>query len=236
MRYIPYQTPMCNGTSYQSVPTIGNIGGYGYYNQFYNPYYIRQQQEAQRQMEIQRAKNQADIWVKFGLACNAVNGSCRTEDEIREDLIHMAAIQNQYDQDEEFMDKIRHITTQCAINMVQEQQAQQQMEAAKNAEEPEDVDTGERISFYDWLHGEGQKMYDEVQNEKLRRYQHNASNLYNTESYNQLLTAHDSVFSSLNKNVTIDDMEIQVNLPERIRQEREIRRQRFAKALMEGGI
>ena len=39
---------------------------------------------------------------------------------------------------------------------------------------------------------------------------------------------------TLNPNVNIDDMEIQVNLPERIRTEREERRRQFIRAL-EGG-
>lgn len=237
MRYVPYHTPN-NGTVYQSIPTIGNIGGYlpyqnmGYYNQYFNPYYIRQQEEAQRRLQIQETQNQIDIWSKIIQSSNKVLGYENIDDQnIKDQIQKRALMHQQYSADQEFVDKIRSLTQQAYQQKMQQQMIQesierQQEEASQEIHEPQ--------TFMEWLHGDAQNTYMESQYAKMRSQQRNTSNLYNSNSYNQLLNAHESVFSSLNRDVNIDDMEIQVNLPERLRRERDIRRQRFAESLRRG--
>lgn len=238
MRYVPYQTPN-NGTLYQSVPTIGNIGGYqyplyqntGYYNQYFNPYYIRQQQEAQKRLAMQEANNQMHVWSKLFRASNQALGYDDTsEEEMIEQMKKRAALHQQIISDQEFVDHVNKISLAAQQREIELQQMRENMQ--KQYEEQERMRANEKPkSFMQWLHEDAQERYMESQYELMYTQQRSTQNLYNSNSYNQLLGTHNSVFNSLNQNVTIDDMEIQVNLPERLRQERDIRRQRFAESL-----
>lgn len=238
MRYVPYQTPN-NGTVYQSVPTIGNIGGYsyspyqyaGYYNQYFNPYYIRQQQEAQKRMAAQQAKEQMDIWASLMTASNNCLGYEEVpKEEMIQQMQERVLLHHQMEQDQEFVNHVNKISLasyqhEIEVQSMREEtkKKQQELEQARANEEPK--------SFMQWLHEDAQERYMESQYELMYKQQRNTANLYNSNSYNQLLGTHDSVFNSLNQNVTIDDMEIQVSLPERLRQERDIRRQKFAESI-----
>lgn len=236
MRYIPYNTPMYNGTSYQSNPTIGIIGGYGYppngyYNQCFNPYYLRQQQEYERRRQVELAKNQADIWVQLVKCRNAVMGDYQTDEEIMDRIKYVASVQQQANSDEEFMQKLHEINMRSFQSMYSEASIQENINHQQQVMSQEHV---EEKSFYQWLHEDAQDRYMESQYAELNRQQRNTANLYDSNAYNRLLGTHNSVFNSLNKNVTIDDMEIQVSLPQHLKNERDIRRQRFAASIIRG--
>lgn len=241
MRYIQYQqAPIYNGTAYQSVPTIGSIGGYGYpngyyYNQYFNPYYLRQQQEAQRRLEIQEANNQAAIWVELIKCRNNVFGYNESSQEIMEQIKERAAIQRQMNADDEFMNKIHEITQKSYQKQLEEKAIEENIERQRQVMSTQTSQNPK--SFYQWLHEDGQERFMQSKYAELNRQQRDTSNLYDSSAYNQLLNTHDSVYNtynSLNSNVSIEDMEIQVSLPERIRRERDIRRQRFAESIMKG--
>lgn len=233
MRYVSYQTPMMNnGMSYQGVPTIGNIGGYGYpyqngyYNQYYNPYYIRQQQEAQRRMEIEQSRIQQDIWARL-IQCrnNALGYEQVSQGEIIDSINQRVALQHQMYADAQYMNKIHEISAKAQQQLQIDSQPVQQVQTQQQQEEK---------SLYRWLHEDGQERLDSALNTEVRKSQRNVSNLYDSNSYQQLLSIHNNTYNSLNPNVSIDDMEIQVNLPQRLKMERDERRQRFAEALMRG--
>ncbi|MDE6946221.1 MAG: hypothetical protein K2P14_03440 [Anaeroplasmataceae bacterium] len=233
MRYVSYQTPMMNnGMSYQGVPTIGNIGGYGYpyqngyYNQYYNPYYIRQQQEAQRRMEIEQSRIQQDIWARL-IQCrnNALGYEQVSQGEIIDSINQRVALQHQMYADAQYMNKIHEISAKAQQQLQIDSQPVQQVQTQQQQEEK---------SLYRWLHEDGQERLDSALNAEVKKSQRNVSNLYDSNSYQQLLSIHNNTYNSLNPNVSIDDMEIQVNLPQRLKMERDERRQRFAEALMRG--
>lgn len=239
MRYVPYQTPN-NGTVYQNVPTIGNIGGYqyplyqnaGYYNQYFNPYYIRQQQEAQRKMAIQQAQNQMNIWSKLiGASNQALGYSSTSEEDILNQMKERAMFEQQMRQDQELVNHVNKISLAIQQREV-ELQTMRENQRMKQEELEKSQANEEQKSFMQWLHEDAQQRYMESQYDLLYKQQRNTTNLYNSNSYNQLLGTHNSVFNSLNQNVTIDDMEVQVNLPQRLKEERDIRRQKFAESLM----
>lgn len=234
MRYVSYQTPMTNnGMSYQGVPTIGNIGGYGYpyqqngyYNQYYNPYYIRQQQEAQRRMEVEQSKIQQDIWARL-IQCknNALGYEQIDQEEIINSINQRVALQQQMYADAQYMDKIHEISAKAQQQIQIDNQPIQQVQTQQRQEEK---------SLYRWLHEEGQDRLNSALNAEVKKSQRNMSSAYNSAGYQQLLSIHNNTYNSLNPNVSIDDMEIQVNLPQRLKMERDIRRQKFAEALMRG--
>lgn len=248
MRYIPYQqAPIYNYSPYQNAPTIGSIGGYGYqqypqyqtgyYNQYFNPYYLRQQQEAQRRLEIQEANNQADIWSRLINCRNSFFGYEESKEDIINQIRDRAVIQQQMDSDEQFMNSIHQISQATQQKKAEAKAMQDNIERQREVmqeQEPQEVK-----SLYQWLKEDGSRRYRESQYAEMYKQQRNVSKLYDSSAYNNLLSTHDSVFSSynaLNRNVNIDDMEIQVNLPEHLRRERDIRRQRFAESLKKGMI
>lgn len=236
MRYIPYQTPMYNGTSYQSMPTIGSIGGYGYpsngyYNQYFNPYYLRQQQELERKRQLEEARTQANIWVRLAQCRNEAFGYNQTAEEIMDQISSISATEQQMNSDEEFMQKIHEISQRAYQSQLQEQAMRENIKRQQEVMASQPI---ENKSLYRWLHEDAQERYMECLYTEMNRQQNNTSKLYDSGAYNNLLNTHDSVFNSLKKDVTIDDMEIQVSLPQRLKMERDLRRQKFAESLRRG--
>lgn len=233
MRYIPYQQPMYGGTQYSSPPTIGNIGGYGYNNMYYNPYYIRQQEEAQKRYNEWQRNIQMDIWAKLG---NCVNNCFGYEKVSRDQMINQMNHDYQYYmqimEDSKMTNKCASIAEQARTNMAQEQARQAQIEQLK--ENPPEIKEPSGKSLFEWLREDASVRYREALNESVKRSQRNTSQLYDSNGYHQLLQAHTSVFNSLNPNVTIDDMEIQVNLSTKLAQEREARRHAFIEQISRG--
>lgn len=244
MRYIPYQQPSYgySGTAYQSVPTIGNIGGqynpyYGYnngmyYNQYYNPFYIRQQQEMQRQMELQRQQENMKMWARLIKCRNNWYGDEMSDSQINDLLTQTNQISYTYIQDEQFVNNCHDIITKAQQNFAKEQaEEQKRLEYYKKmAETPI-----ESKPLSQWLAEDAHDRFMQAQYATIRKQTRNTSKLYDTNGYHQLLNAHSNSYAALNQNVTIDDMEIQVNLPQRIKNERDLRRQRFAQALQQQG-
>lgn len=249
MRYVPYpssQTPIYNnGTSYSSyggsVPTIGSIGAmgyntqYNYYNQYMNPFYIRQQEEARRRMLQEKQQNQIDIWKKLTKIRNDVYGYDYNEEEVINGFKESI---NQYKQDrynESVMESHRNIILKCKEQFDLAQQRQEQIEREREERLNAQYNTeSSKKTLYQWLHEDAQQRYMEAQYDKLIYEKHNVSNVYDSNGYKELLGIHNSSFASLNPNVTIDDMEISISLPERLRRERDIRRQQFAEAIKQG--
>lgn len=235
MRYIPYQTPMYNGTSYQSVPTIGSIGGYGYppngyYNQYFNPYYLRQQQELERKRQLEEAKNQANIWVMLTQCRNELFGYDQTDEDIMDQIKSISAVETQINSDEEFMQKVREISQRADQARIQEQIMNENIKRQQQVMAEQPI---ENKSLYRWLHEDAQERYMEHLYSSMNS-QNSTAELYDSNAYNNLLNTHDSVFNSLKRDVTIDDMEIQVSLPQKLKLERDIRRQKFAESIKRG--
>lgn len=224
--------------NYQQPPYIGNINNMGYniYNNpyyYYNPEYIRQQEE-QRRRELESSQNaQIYVWNKIINARNKYYGidEVYTEDMIREQY-HMQMInQQQMINDNQFVSNCYDITMKAlsklnAQNNIVQQQEQYQPPQPKSNK-----------NLLEWLNTDAQERYIEHLEAESRK-SYNTSTLYNSNGYQQLVNSHNmsynSTFNSLNPNVTIDDMEIQISLPEHIKRERDIRRQKFTESLMRG--
>ena len=230
MRYIPYQIPL-NGTAYQGIPTIGSIGGYNnpYYNQYLNPYYLRQQEEFRKKLEQQERENQAEIWKKlFRCEANAFGRETISDEEYDEYFKRLYAHQQQEAEDNRFMESINRITQQAAKNYLDKQAREAAMTNQQNNQSQDNK------SFYEWLASDASERYLDSQYYEMAKQQKDTSVLYDSDHYHHVLGSHQSVFNALNPNVNIDDMEIQVNLPERIRTEREKRRRQFIMELERG--
>lgn len=240
MRYVPYpsyQTPTYGGTSYNGVPTIGDIGGYGYnngyYNQYYNPWYARQQQEAQRQMQLQQQQTQINVWKRLIKCRDNAYGYHNTLDEIESQILDSIKEYQKMAADERFVNETHLIAQKCFESQMQEQVIQENIEKEKQIQQTTESQE-EPKSLYQWLHEDGQERYMQSQYAEMVHQRRNVSNIYDSNGYRELLGVHDSVFNSLNQEITIDDMEIQVALPEHLKHERDIRRQQFAAALKAG--
>ena len=238
MRYVPYpsdQTPNYNGTSYQ-IPTIGQIGynGYnGYYNQYWNPWAIRQQEEAQRKLQAQQMATQMNIWTSVLKCSSNALGHNYDEELIRQRMEESIRIKRENAEKQQFVDNMYSISQEC--NRQLEQHMAQQEELERRGEELYQAQfntEASRKSMYQWLHEDAQERYMEYQYSEMIRTKHNVANAYNSEQYKQMLNVHNSSYASLNPNVTIDDLEIQVSLPERLARERDLRRQQDRKSVV----
>lgn len=234
MRYIPYQQPSFGGAYYSSVPpTIGSIGGYGYNNMYFNPYYIRQQEEAQKRYEEEQRANQMNIWAKLG---RCVNNCFGYEQVPKEQVIQQ--MQYDYQQRLQIMEDMKLANTCASIaersRVMIEQERAREAQIEQQRQNPPSVQEPSGQDLFEWLRNEGSERYREALKESVKRNQRNTSRLYDSNGYHQLLQAHTSAFNSLNPNVTIDDMEIQVSLPTRLAQERDARRQAFINQITRG--
>lgn len=249
MRYIPYQQPQQYGyggmqqySSYNNPPTIGSIGGYGYNNgMYFNPFYIRQQEEAQKRYNEWNRNNQTSIWAKLGNCVNNCLGYDYynpSQSQLIEQMNQDYQVYLQTVEDNKLASSCASIVDKSIATINREsaneaaiQRKKQEYEDNLKNNPPKEPD-GE--SLFNWLRNEGSERYREALNNSLKRQQRNTAQLYDRNGYHQLLQAHTSAFNSLNPNVTIDDMEIGINLPMRLAQEREARRREFINQISRG--
>ena len=225
MKYIP--TPSYMGTAYNNaVPLIG--GGFGYYNPYMDPRYIRQQQEAERQRQEQEYQNQISVVTALFKSANTFNGV-----ETDMDVLNRYFMKPDTEQYQEFLQEQEYQNSLYEIASLVEQQSQyqQQIEEARVKEMAELEESHETL--YEFLNGSARERYLKVM-ESRATAPSNIKNLYDRSAYNRLLQVQGNnpggMFNALNPLVTIDDMEI--SLPKSLQNERELKRKQFMESIM----
>ena len=242
---------MQNYQSYYNIPNIGQpilnsnmmpIGGYnqqpqmygvmnGYYNpngyNFYNPYLIKQQQEAQEAAKRQYMKAQSESRKQFARIANKTTKRFETEEELEEYLKIFDYVEPV--RDEEYYKKEQQMkvsTTQWIsvqelqnpfVNYVNNERSRMQTIM------PEDVSLAQFLDNFG-------DVYMDYHNQELAKEKRNLSKTYDRDSYKELLSLHTGKhIPNTTKFRSLDDIE--VSIPDQFKDEFARKREQFFESI-----
>jgi hypothetical protein len=228
-----YQQPY---QAYEQVPYNANmnIGGYGYYtgmyNNLYSPYHQRQLEEQRQQQE--RAAFEQKIQLEKALMRNSLAyrgiqiGDQELDEMIREQYYPSGDQQysQEYSEIGNLMKNSMNLYNTQSIPYQDYEIYNQIQKANEIRDEYKNVET-----LDDWLVKVSQDLM-RTRDEERRMQERDLRGLYDTNNYRSLLDVHNSTFSSLSGEVTLDDMSIE--LPSRLKNNYSERRRMFLEQIM----
>lgn len=234
MNYIgsyPQQNNFYNyGTAYNYAVPIGGYGynNTGYYNGYptYDPLEIRriQEEEFKRQQEIRKGEINA---IKKMIEINAHFYGYEPD---KESLDKVFSNERFADIQRDAINREQMYNLQQSFNMQVEAKRKQEEEFKNKKYNTETKD----MSLLEFFETQGRDDYIRaLENKMYHQNRQIVGQLYNHPGYDELLRIHNAN-KFFNPNVTIDDMEI--SLPEHLRNNVSIRKQQFLDAIMKGVV
>lgn len=227
-----YQQPY---QAYQQVPYNANmnIGGYGYYtgmyNNLYSPYHQRQLEEQRQQQEraaIEQKIHMEKLLVRNTLAYRGQQVSDEELDKMVREKYYPSV--NQTYQGNSNIDYLmQNSMTLYNSQLVPYQNYELYNQIQKANELRDEYKNVETLN--DWF-GKVSNDLIRTRDEERRMEERDLRGLYDTNNYRSLLDVHNSTFSSLAGEVSLDDMAIE--LPSRLKNNYNERRRMFLEQIM----
>lgn len=253
MNYNPYNIQPPNQYQYNSgvvpngttPPNIGSIGGAGYNSNFgsyytnnynynpYNPFYLRQQQELYEAQQREARNNQINIMKRLNKCASDCLGIEHNDTNI--DIIY--GNYEQRPEEYQFIQEIQNynqfLTRYKPRDPDYKSKSPRYLELMRRTAKCSDEfhsKVKEDASLCEFLDVGGELYIDALMNDP-KNNQKDLTRLYNRGDYLQLLNMHNnSRFNAFNRDVTIDDMSIE--LPPSLKSNYSARRQQFLEAIM----
>ena len=240
--YTPYNQSMYGtqpSNMYGYLPTIGHIGyNGGYYtNNYntYNPYLIRQQQEAYQKQLQEQQQQQYNINCLLHRMANSYYGEDYVEPSVQDYSEYYYYAQKELQEVSEY-EHLAMLTMN--LQAIEQQQQQQKRDSIRYPITIQEQEAHNKDSIYDFLNSAGELYVKALENEykEKDKERYNLQNLYNHNSYNQLVNMHNNSanrFNAYSKDFSIDDMEI--SLPKKFDTEYQRRKQQFLDQILSKG-
>jgi hypothetical protein len=232
-----------------NIVNIGNVGYYGNtntgyysgnYNNRFNPYIYRQQQEAMIAQQREDTRNQADMFKGISRVVHKAIGDEVSEDYLNKKYDPVYEQQEKMDEDEYAYNTLMNMQMQGREIIGNPYAIQQIINSNAYCDEqkrrfPDDISVAE-------FHGRAYELVLDAYMDKKREEERNLGQLYNKNEYNKLINMHSKssqYFNSImkmngntNLNSTIDDMT--VSIPNHLASEATRRRAAFLASILEG--
>jgi len=233
-----YNSPIGNningGISYIPPTPIGNvmnIAGQGYnnmgyynnvYNNHFNPYLMKQQQELEAARQREEQSQQSNMWKTLSRNCNTIMGNTEDlEDHLKR--YDPVTITEQINEEANY-NRLVNLQINGIYNNPHHMEAIRRQNLIADQSKQRFPEGTNLATFLD---GAGE-LYAEMMDRKIKESNKNVGRLYNSDHYKQLISIHNRDVNGF-KNTNIDDLE--VSLPEHIRGNFSDRKKQFFEAI-----
>ena len=224
------QNGMVQQLPFSTTPNIGNIGGLGYNNQYYNQalnggyysgnYNYYNPQQIMRQMEEERKAQEA--MVRNNIEVQKIKARIHNMYlgiETNEEFLETYYNPNTYSEIQKDIDDYEEMVRISAMSYDPSSQVRMNQTAINNyARISAEIRANHPVdqSFVDYMNTAGDLYREAVINQNARELRKNIGNMYDKDAYSQLTNMHrQSSFASLRQAVTVDDLSI--GLPDHLR-------------------
>ena len=231
---------MSNNVPINPIGSIG-IGNQGYnggyynnlYNGYYNPYLLQKQEELRKAQERDFYNQQANIWKMVSRGCNNYFGT--HQDDMDEHLRRYDYVEPEQ-QNPELQVTLKLMQLEVTGSYVNPMMMNFVANNNRIYDQAKQA-FPDSMGLMEFLENAG-TLYNEAISAEHKEKMKDTSKLYKSSEFNNLLSLHNSGnrfngFGSLNKEITIEDMEI--TLPTKLQTEYQERRQKFLNAILNKG-